>query len=219
MCQKPQSRGSTRLRANSSLFYLSVALSRSSPLAYYTMITERLPKEILLDIVSLLAKDSTLYLKPFTLLNRDWHTVAAPVLLSTISVSSLGGLVSLCEQITSSNNTLRSIETFTKTIVIDGDFWEDRTSDSYVGLEDVSDLPPRNEADGEPNEPDISMPPEQVLSIIHATVSRFVALDALEWYGRFAGDYHLVRYLQRAGVIRHMTYKIEACSNKSTGKR
>ncbi|KAF8599700.1 hypothetical protein BDV93DRAFT_546675, partial [Ceratobasidium sp. AG-I] len=183
------------------------------------MMSEKLPNEILLDIMSLLGEESTLYLVPFTLLNRYWHSLAAPVLLSTISVSSLGSLLGLCEQMVSPNNTFRSIETFTRTIIINGESWDNYTTDCHAGLEDVSNLPLRNEADGDPAEPDIDMPPEQVLSSLRGALTRCMALDGLEWYGRFAGDYYLTRFLQGTRAIRRVTYKIEECSSKSVAYR
>ena len=119
--------------------------------------SEKLPIEILLDVMRLLGEESTLYLKSFTLLNRYWHSLAAPILLSTISVSSLGRLVDLCEHVTSSNNALRSIEAFTKTIVINGQTWENHARDSYIGLEDTSGWRAMNEADGGHAEPDVDL--------------------------------------------------------------
>lgn len=179
---------------------------------------EKLPTEILLRILALVGEDSTLYLGPVVLLNRRCHGLAAPILLSTISVSSLGNLMKLCDHIKSSSNTTKSIETFTKTLVIAGKTWGDGIEDSYVGLEDVSELPPRNNVGGSYIKPDTDMPTEQILSNLRTALSHFVALDGLEWYGRFTGDYHLVRCLQDTGMIQHLAYEIDEASNRSIGE-
>ena len=122
--------------------------------------SDKLPAEIIIRILFLIGEESTLYLKPFTLLNQQWHALAAPILLSTISVTSLGNLVKLCEKISSPKNTLRSIEAFTKTLVIAGETWGDRIVDSHAGLEDISDLPPYNPSNGDLAKPNVEMPPE-----------------------------------------------------------
>ena len=175
----------------------------------------KLPNEVILQVSMVLAEDSSVDIKPFTLLNRQWHSVLAPVLLSTIAVSSLGKLVEFCDQITSFNEhtsgTLQStIENHAKALVIAGEIWDAGALDSHVGLEDLGDIPRgEDELGDEPAEPDTELPPEQILSKIHSALPRLAALEGFEWYGRFAGDYHLVRYLQKANVIKHLAYGID----------
>lgn len=185
----------------------------------------KLPNEVIHQISSSLGEDSSLDLKPFTLLNRQWHSVIAPVLLSTIAVSSLGKLVELCDHIISfreaAGGSLQStIEAHTRTLVIAGEIWDAGTLDTHVGLEDLGDISRGPDEDGDdPAEPDIELPSEQVLSSIQAALPRLVALEGFEWYGRFAGDYYLVRYLQKAKVIKHLVFGIDMqVSSPSTGK-
>ncbi|KAF8600314.1 hypothetical protein BDV93DRAFT_559451 [Ceratobasidium sp. AG-I] len=175
----------------------------------------KLPNEVILQVSTTLAEDSSLDLKPFTLLNRRWHSVIAPALLSTISVSSLGKLVELCDHVTSfgehTGGALQStIETHAKTLVIAGEILDGGMLDPHVGLDDLGDIPRgEDELGDEPAEPDTTMPPAQILSKIHSAFPRFAALEGFEWYGRFAGDYHIVRYLQKAKVIKHLAYGID----------
>jgi hypothetical protein len=175
----------------------------------------QLPNEIVLRIARLVGEESTLDLKPLVLVNRQWHTVVAPLLLATISVSSLGNVVELCDQIISfgqrdDNAHSSSIARYTKTIVISGEIWENDRSDSRVGLEDLGEQPLGENEGSEPAvEPDIDMPPEEVSGKIRTALPRLTSLDGFEWYGRFAGDYYLVRYLQQAKVIRHLAYGVD----------
>lgn len=179
-----------------------------------------LPNEILLHVSELLGKDSTLYLKPFSLLNRQWHSEVAPVLLSTISVSSLGKLIELCDHISSfrdvaSGKLQSTIGLSTKTIVINGEIFSEGQTDCHAGLEVHSDI----QHEDQPNVIGVNMSPEQILSKLRDALPRLVLLEGLEWYGRFAGDYYLVRYLQRANVIKHLTCGIEQWgSNQSKSK-
>ncbi|QRW24794.1 26S proteasome non-ATPase regulatory subunit 12 [Rhizoctonia solani] len=53
------------------------------------------------------------------------------------------------------------------------------------------------------------MEPDTIRQKVHAAFSHFVLLEGFEWYGRFAGDYHLARYLQQTKVIRHLAYGID----------
>lgn len=169
----------------------------------------RFPNEILLHISKVLGEDSTLYLKPFSLLNRRWHSEVAPILLSTISVSSLGELVELCDHITSfdevTSGTLQStIGLHTTTIVINGKSCESWTLDCHAGLEDLGYTHKDEE-----HPIGINMSSEQILSKLRDALPRLVLLAGLEWYGRFNGDYYLVRYLQDANVIKHLKYGVD----------
>ncbi|KAG8712825.1 hypothetical protein FRC09_019425 [Ceratobasidium sp. 395] len=176
--------------------------------------SHKLPNEIVLNISTWVAKDSSLDLKPLTLVDRQWHSVVAPPLLSTISVSSLGNLLALCDHLVSlgeaSNDALLSaLPKNAQTIVISGVIWGWR-ADCRVGLEDLGEI---GRADGEddedPDEPDVSVPFNEIVSKLRTALPFLTVLDGLEWYGRFAGDYHLVRYLQKAGVIRHLSYGVD----------
>ncbi|KAG8698946.1 hypothetical protein FRC09_006923 [Ceratobasidium sp. 395] len=176
--------------------------------------SHKLPIEILLNISAWVAKYSSLDLKPLTVVDRQWYSVAAPSLLSTISVSSLGNLLELCDHLVSlgevSNNTLLSaLPKNTQTIVISGVVWG-RRADCRVGLEDLGEIGRTDEEDTEnADEPDVTMPFYGIASKLRSALPLLAVLDSLEWYGRFAGDYHLVRYLQKAGVIRYLSYGID----------
>ncbi|KAF8607176.1 hypothetical protein BDV93DRAFT_520066 [Ceratobasidium sp. AG-I] len=174
----------------------------------------KLPNEILLNILSLVGDYSTTDLKPLALLNRQWHRVVAPTLLSTIAVSSLGDLMELCAHLLSfgipTDRTLRSnIGDHTRTIVINGTLWEDRRSDCPVGIDGLGIISPDDLLDGDPALPDTDMTPERIFRTIREAVPLIVALEGFEWYGRFAGDYYLAQHLQKTRKIRHLTYGIE----------
>ncbi|KAG9121454.1 hypothetical protein FRC07_002588 [Ceratobasidium sp. 392] len=176
--------------------------------------SHKLPNEIVLNISTWVAKDSSLNLKPLTLVDRQWHTVVAAALLSTISVSSLGNLLELCDHLTSlnehsSDTPSSALPKNTKTIVIAGVIWPAR-ADCHVGLEDLGEVGRGDEEDtDDPDEPDVSVPFDEVRSKLRNALPLLTILDGLEWYGRFAGDYHLVRYLQEAKVIQHLSYGID----------
>ncbi|KAG8719675.1 hypothetical protein FRC08_002274 [Ceratobasidium sp. 394] len=173
-----------------------------------------LPNEIVLNISAQVGRDSSLDLKPLTLVDHQWHTVVSPSLLSTITVSSLGNLLELCDHLVSlnehSSNAFQSaMPKNTTTIVIDGVIWAPR-ADCHVGLQDLGEVGRGDEEDtDDPDEPDISVSFEEVVSKLGTALPLLTALDGVEWYGRFAGDYHLVRYLQKAKVIRHVSYGID----------
>lgn len=183
----------------------------------------KLPDEVVLQISRLIGEDSSLDLKPSTLLNRQWHRVAAPLLLSTIVVSSLGKLVTLCDHIISfsktAGGTLRStIETHTKTLVIHGEIWKAGQQGSHLGLEDEDLADLLDEEEDDSAEPDIEMPSEEILSRMQSALHRLAALEGFEWYGRFAGDYYLVRYIQKANVVTYLAYGITDVSSMSRGE-
>ncbi|GAB1524526.1 hypothetical protein RhiTH_007680 [Rhizoctonia solani] len=174
---------------------------------------KRLPEEILSKISKLVGEESTFDLKPLSLVSRQWHSVVAPTLLSTVSISSLGKLVELCDQIVEyhsrGNGPKSSVANYTKTLIVSGITNGD--ADSHLGLEDLGEQP-RGPDEGDEEDaipPDIQMEPDTIRQKVHAAFSHFVLLEGFEWYGRFAGDYHLVRYLQRAKVIRHLAYGID----------
>jgi hypothetical protein len=186
--------------------------------------SRKLPNEVILRVSALLSKESSLDLKPLTLVNHQWHNVVAPALLSTISVSSLRDLVEMCDHLMSfdkhlEDTRLSSIMDNTKTIVIAGVIWGGDVADSHVGLEDLGEVARGDDEDGDPAEPDINIPFDEVSSKIREALPLLTKLNGLEWYGRFAGDYHLVRYLQKANVIQHLAYGIDMqVSSVSVGK-
>ncbi|KAG8717474.1 hypothetical protein FRC09_014228, partial [Ceratobasidium sp. 395] len=163
--------------------------------------SHKLPNEVALNISTWVAKDSSLDLKPLTLVDRQWHSVVAPPLLSTISVSSLGNLLALCDHLVSlgevSNDVLLSaLPKNTRTIVISGVIWGWR-ADCRVGLEDLGEIGHTDEEDtGDPDEPDVSVSFDETVSKIRSGLPLLTVLDGLEWYGRFAGDYHLPHELR-----------------------
>ncbi|CAE6457891.1 unnamed protein product [Rhizoctonia solani] len=193
-------------------------------IACRTQMSCTLPNEILYRISKLVGEESILDLKPFVLVNRQWHAAAAPALAAVISVTSLGKLIELCDQITSyqrDDTTSRStLAKFTKTIVISGIV--DGDADSHLGLDDLG-AQPRGQNEGPEEDSiqaDIEMEPEIIRSKLHVALSRLVLLSGFEWYGRFAGDYYLVRYLQQSKTIRHLAYGIDrSVSNVSLAYR
>ncbi|KAG8781350.1 hypothetical protein FRC12_021955 [Ceratobasidium sp. 428] len=176
--------------------------------------SHKLPNEILLNISAWVANDSSLDLKPLTLVDRQWYSVAAPSLLSTISVTSLGNLLELCDHLVSfggspSDGLTSALPKNARTIVISGVIWG-RRADCCVGLEDLREILGTGEEDTEnTDELDVSVPFDEIVSKLRSALSLLTVLDGLEWYGRFVGDYHLIRYLQKAGVIRHLSYGID----------
>ncbi|QRW11888.1 26S proteasome non-ATPase regulatory subunit 12 [Ceratobasidium sp. AG-Ba] len=174
----------------------------------------KLPNELIANILALVGKESSLDLKPLTLVGRQWHAVVAPSLLSIISVSSLGNLAELCDFLHSKSNSSEeglplAVFKNTKTIVISGKIWPAHR-DCHVGLEDLGEVGEgENEDTDDPAEPDVSLSFDEISSKLRAGLPLLAALDGLEWYGRFAGDYHLVRYLQKANIIRHLAYGID----------
>ncbi|CAE7080397.1 unnamed protein product [Rhizoctonia solani] len=174
---------------------------------------QKLPAEILSRISGLVGEESTLDLKPLALASRQWHTIAAPTLLAAISITSLGKLVELCDQIVTYNRddkALRSsIVKYTKTIVISGTTNGD--VDSHLGLDDLGEQPrgPEEGPEEDAIKPDIEMEPSAIRDKLREALSQFTLLDGFEWYGRFAGDYYLARYLQQSKMIRHLAYGID----------
>ncbi|KAH7334260.1 hypothetical protein B0J17DRAFT_672739 [Rhizoctonia solani] len=174
---------------------------------------QQIPQEILSTILNLASEESTLALKPLTLVSRQWYTAAAPILFATISISSLGKLVQLCDQIAAyqySDNALKSsIAKYTKTIVISGSL--EGSADSHLGLDDLGEQPRGDEEGPEEDalEADIEMEPDTVREKILTALSQLVLLDGFEWYGRFAGDYYLARYLQQTKAVRRLAYGID----------
>ncbi|EUC55476.1 26S proteasome non-ATPase regulatory subunit 12, putative [Rhizoctonia solani AG-3 Rhs1AP] len=173
----------------------------------------RLPEEILVEISNLVGQDSSFALKPLALVNRQWHSAVAPTLLAAISVTSLGKLVELCDQIIvscSANHTLKSsIAKYTRTIVISGITNGDE--DSHLGLDDLGEQPrgPDEGAEEDAMKADIEIEPDTMRDNLRAALSQLVLLDGFEWYGRFAGDYFLARSLQQSKKVRHLAYGID----------
>lgn len=177
----------------------------------------RLPNEIVCNISMLVGEDSTLDLKSLTLVDHQWHAATAPLLLSTISVSSLDQIFELCDHVISSHLS-SCIAKFTKTIVISGVNWEHPRADDHPGLRYVDGQ--LLGADGRLLiEPDIDILPDGMPEKIRAALLHLTSLDGLEWYGSFPGDYHLVRFLQQAHAIVHLNYAIgEYVDIRSPGK-
>lgn len=184
----------------------------------------KLPNEVLLNVLLLVGDYSTLDMKPLALLNRYWHRIISPKLLSTIAISSLSGLMELCSHLISSgkhkDRTPQSnIAKYAKTIVVNGTVWESWKSDCPVGIDGLGVVSPAYILDGNPTLPDADMPPEQIFSIIRDALPRLISLESFEWYGRFAGDYYLVQYLRKAHVVRRLAYGIDKnVSSLSNGK-
>jgi hypothetical protein len=184
---------------------------------------KKLPDEILSEISRLIGKESTFDLKPLTFVSHQWHAVASPTLLAAVSITSLSKLVELCDQVIQyhslENDLKSSVAKYTKTFIISGT--TKGSADSHLGLEDLGQQP-RGPDEGDEEDalaPDIQIEPDTIHDKIHAAFSQLVLLSGFEWYGRFAGDYHLVRYLQQANVIRHLAYGIDMfVSSESLGK-
>ncbi|CAE6470744.1 unnamed protein product [Rhizoctonia solani] len=174
---------------------------------------QKIPQEILSRISKLAGEESTLDLKPLVLVSRQWHAAAAPTLLAAISVNSLGKIVELCDQIIVYNrndNALKSsIAKYTKTVVISGSL--EGGADSHLGLDDLGKQPRGDEEEPEEDalEADIEIEPDTVRDKVRAAFSQLDLVDGFEWYGRFAGDYYLARYLQQSKAIRHLAYGID----------
>ncbi|CAE6474082.1 hypothetical protein ACGC1H_006746 [Rhizoctonia solani] len=174
---------------------------------------QRLPEEILSTISNLVGQESSFDLKPLVLVNRQWHTAVAPTLLAAISVTSLGRLVELCDQIIANcndDNALKSsIAKYTRSIVVSGLINGD--ADSHLGLDDLGEQPRGSDEGAEEDaiKADIEMEPDTIRDKIRAALSRLALLDGFEWYGRFAGDYFLARYLQQSKRVRHLAYGID----------
>ncbi|KAJ1301717.1 hypothetical protein OPQ81_008950 [Rhizoctonia solani] len=174
----------------------------------------KLTQDILTYISNLAGEESTLDLKPIALVSRRWHAAATPTLLAAISLTSLGKLVEFCDQIIkyqSGDNSLQSsIAKYTKTIVISSEVGG-CTADSHLGLEDLGEQPRGDEEgpEGDALKADIEIEPGTIRAKICAAVSQLDLLNGFEWYGRFAGDYHLARYLQESKAIRHLAYGID----------
>ncbi|CAE6386918.1 unnamed protein product [Rhizoctonia solani] len=175
--------------------------------------SKKLPEEILSKISKLIGEESTFDLKPLTLVSRQWHSVAASTLLAAISISSLGKLVELCDQVLEyhglGNSLKSSVAKYAKTLIISG--MTNGDADSHLGLEDLGKQPRGPDEGDEEDEipPDIHVEPDTIRHKIRAALSQFALLDGFEWYGRFAGDYHIARYLQHSKVIRHLAYGID----------
>ncbi|KDN36849.1 hypothetical protein RSAG8_10547, partial [Rhizoctonia solani AG-8 WAC10335] len=174
---------------------------------------QRLPNEIISKVSKLACEESTFGLKPLVLVNRQWHAAVAPTLLAAISITSLGKLVELCDQIIayhSDGNALKSsIAKYTKTIVVSGITGGD--ADSHFGLDDLGEQP-RGQDEGVEEDaikPDVEMEPDTIRNRIREALSQLALLDGFEWYGRFAGDYFLARYLQQSKKVRHLAYGID----------
>ncbi|CAE7161078.1 unnamed protein product [Rhizoctonia solani] len=175
----------------------------------------RLPNEIISHISKLVGEESTLDLKPFILVNHQWHATAAPTLLAAISITSLGRLVELCDQIilyqrdgTTSRSTIAK---YTKSIIVSGAIIIDGSTDSHLGLDDLGQQP-RGENEGleeDSIQADIEMEPGTIRNKLRVALSQLVLLSGFEWYGRFAGDYYLARYLQQSKTIQHLAYGID----------
>ena len=182
--------------------------------------SSKLPNEILLHILTIAGNYSTMDLKPLALLNRQWHRVVSPALLSTIAVSSLSALMELCVHLIwfgkHNYRTLQpNIGDHVKTIVISGALWEDHTRDCPVGIDGLGASPSNDLSHEGLAVPDTDMLPEKIFRMIREAIPLLVSLEGFEWYGRFAGDYYLAQHLQKTCAIKHLAYGIEG--NVSVG--
>ncbi|KAG8686295.1 hypothetical protein FRC11_009189, partial [Ceratobasidium sp. 423] len=114
----------------------------------------------------------------------------------------------LCDQIVAyhggGNAPQSSVAKYTKIFIISGATNGD--VDSHLGLDDLGEQP-RGEDEGAEEDliqPDIEIEPDTTRDKLRTALSQLTLLDGFEWYGRFVGDYYLVRYLQQSKVIRYL---------------
>ncbi|KAG9096600.1 hypothetical protein FRC06_008499 [Ceratobasidium sp. 370] len=187
------------------------------------MNTRDFPDEILLDIAHYIAVCSSHELRNLALVSRRWYLVAAPQLLATIRVSSLGDLVRLCDHLASAHvaqnfllghpisngyNYVSMIEHHTRGIVLSGEPWPygiGVVADYYTGLDEYQ--PPGG--NGPLTAPDMEIKYRDMLSKLGASIPHLKQLESLEWYGRFPGDYYLVNYLLHTRSLNRLTLGID----------
>ncbi|QRV83140.1 F-box-like protein [Ceratobasidium sp. AG-Ba] len=187
------------------------------------MDTRYFPDEILLDIVHYVGCCSSHDLRGIALVSRRWYLVAAPELLSTVRVTSLGDLVRLCDHlaeahvaqnfllghpISNSNNYVSMIEYHTRSISINGRDWPPEigvVGDYHTGLDEYQ--PPGGSS--LITAPDIQIKYRDMLSKLGAAIPHLKQLESLEWYGRFPGDYYLVNYLLQTRVLSRLILGID----------
>lgn len=185
------------------------------------MQTHEFPDEILLQITNYLGARSTHDLRDLALVSRRWHLITAPILLSTISVSSLGDLAQLCDHLASAREVRRllldnqatteqthvsMIAHHTRSIVISGTWWPpnlDVVADYHLGLDQYQPV------GGGAVSPDIEIPYHEMMSKLGASIPHLKQLRSLEWYGRFPGDYYLAAYLFKMNNLSQMTLCID----------
>lgn len=162
-----------------------------------------LPTDVISLVLKLVASDSTHKLKPLTLLCRHWRSCVSPLLLKTVSVTSLGSLVNFCDFIIGTRiiGDFSYFEHFTTTIVLSGNVDFHAVYDPTLGRSRYI------EPDGFTT-PDTDLREDEIDAIISDSLARFRALGSLEWYGRFAGDELLVVRLQREANIHSITMGI-----------
>ncbi|KAG8711636.1 hypothetical protein FRC08_015664 [Ceratobasidium sp. 394] len=187
------------------------------------MNTRDFPDEILLDIAHYIGICSSHELRSLALVDRRWYLVAAPQLLATIRVSSLGDLVRLCDHLASAHvaqnfllghpianghNYVSMIEHHTRGIVISGERWPHGigvVADYYTGLDKYQ--PPAG--NGPLTAPDVEIKYQDMLSKLGASMPHLKQLGSLEWYGRFPGDYYLVNYLLQTRILSRLSLCID----------
>ncbi|KAF8598035.1 hypothetical protein BDV93DRAFT_355067 [Ceratobasidium sp. AG-I] len=185
------------------------------------MHTHEFPDEILLLIVHYLGAGSTHQLRNLALVGRRWYLIAAPVLLSTIAVSSLGDLVRLCDHLASAHKAhifllgrpaaaeqrhVSMIAHHTRSIIISGTWWPrnlDVVTDYHIGLDQYQPV------GGGAVPPDIEIPYHEMMSKLGASIPQLKQLKSLEWYGRFPGDYYLAAYLLKTRYLSQLTLCID----------
>ncbi|KAF8598033.1 hypothetical protein BDV93DRAFT_610071 [Ceratobasidium sp. AG-I] len=189
------------------------------------MDTPKFPDEILLLIVHYLGAPSTHDLRDLALVSRKWYLIAAPILLSTIAVSSLSDLVQLCDHIASVHRAHMSllgrpaitrqphvsmIVRHARSLVISGTHLPvlGGVVDCYTGLDRCQ--PVGNEV----LPPDIEIPYDEMISKLDASIPHLKHLESFEWYGRFPGDYYLAVYLLKAGCLSRLTLCIDKQGNR-----
>jgi hypothetical protein len=161
------------------------------------------PQEILSAIFDAVSPDGRYDLKPLTLVNQHWRSVAAPRLLEHIQILDLQSMLKLCDlmiDMSKNKSVYCAIERYTKSIVL-----------STVRYEDAFDEEPEaaTELDlhGRIQTISLDLVAEcQYGSIINRGLSRLCNVGSLEWYGRFQDDHIIVSQLYELGIIRHLTY-------------
>ncbi|KAF8596826.1 hypothetical protein BDV93DRAFT_610687 [Ceratobasidium sp. AG-I] len=166
-----------------------------------------LPPEVITLVLRNVAVDSIHNLKPLTLLCKRWRSCASPLLLETVSVTSLGGLIKLldCAIDSRMGNDFSYFEHYTTTIILSGHtYFGPLIDSSLLGMEK------HWKTDEDLTKPDTELSDVEINANLATSLAHFQVLESLEWYGRFAGDELLVSHLRLEGKIRNLTIGIDA---------
>lgn len=185
------------------------------------MATRDFPDEILLHIAHYVGAHSTHDLRDLALVGRRWYLITAPILLSTIAVSSLGDLVRLCDHLASAHKAymfllgcpatteqpyVSMIAHHTRTVVMSGTWWPRNlgiVADYHTGLDQYQP------AGGGALPPDVEIPYFEMMAKLGESIPHLKQLNSLEWYGRFPGDYYLATYLLKTRHLSQLTLCID----------